>query len=86
MVRNLVRTVEFGASKKSAVNTQEVYTYVFDAVLMAILMVVFVFWHPGRLVIRVRRMEKQSRFELSMREDPTAADVPLAGYNRFQVS
>lgn len=86
MVRNLVRTIEFGATKKSAVNTQEVYIYIFDAALMAISMVVFVVWHPGRLVMRVRRMEKQSRFEFSMRDAPNAADVPLTGCNRSRFS
>ncbi|RJE25028.1 RTA1 domain protein [Aspergillus sclerotialis] len=71
MVRNLVRTIEFGASKESAVNTQEAYIYVFDAAMMAISMAVFVVWHPGRLIRRVRKEDKYT----------SMADVPLTRYD-----
>lgn len=70
MVRNLVRTIEFGASKKSAVNTEEAYIYVFDGAMMAISMAVFVVWHPGRLIRRVRKEDKYA----------SMADVPLTRY------
>ncbi|KAL4913314.1 RTA1 like protein-domain-containing protein [Aspergillus aurantiobrunneus] len=58
IVRNLVRTVEFGAPKGADVRRREVYIYVFDAALMAVLMGVWVVWHPGRLVKRVRRVKR----------------------------
>lgn len=71
IVRNLVRTIEFGASKGSAVNTQEAYIYVFDAAMMAISMAVVVVWHPGRLIRRLRKEDKYTPM----------ADVPLTRYD-----
>ncbi|KAI9374118.1 RTA1 like protein-domain-containing protein [Aspergillus egyptiacus] len=58
MVRSLVRTVEFGSGKGAEVKTNEAYIYVFDAALMGIVMVVWCFWHPGRLVMRARRFRE----------------------------
>ncbi|KAL4883212.1 RTA1 like protein-domain-containing protein [Aspergillus karnatakaensis] len=55
IVRNLVRTIEFGAPKGADVRAREVYIYVFDAALMAVAMGVWVVFHPGRLVKRARR-------------------------------
>ena len=58
MVRNLVRTIEFGADRTAAVNTQEVYIYIFDAFMMFAAMAVLLIYHPGRLIKKVRRMGK----------------------------
>ncbi|KAL2810076.1 RTA1 like protein-domain-containing protein [Aspergillus granulosus] len=55
VVRNLVRTIEFGSPKGSDVREREVYIYVFDAGLMSVMMGVWCFWHPGRLIKRARR-------------------------------
>ncbi|KAL5356083.1 RTA1 like protein-domain-containing protein [Aspergillus floccosus] len=82
MVRNLVRTIEFGAGKGSALNTQEVYIYVFDAGLMTICMAVLVLWHPGKLVKGARRANKASMMCEPMVEERCSADVPLTGYRR----
>ncbi|PLN84064.1 RTA1 like protein-domain-containing protein [Aspergillus taichungensis] len=58
IVRNLVRTVEFGAPKGADVRQREVYIYVFDGGLMAVLMGLWTIWHPGRLVKRARRVKR----------------------------
>ena len=58
IVRNLVRTVEFGAPKGADVRQREVYIYVFDGGLMAVLMGLWIIWHPGRLVKRARRVKR----------------------------
>ncbi|KAJ5740586.1 hypothetical protein N7493_000458 [Penicillium malachiteum] len=58
MIRNLVRTIQFGASRTAAVNTSEVYIYVFDAFMMFLSMLVFMVYHPGRLIKRSRRLAK----------------------------
>ncbi|RHZ55490.1 hypothetical protein CDV55_105482 [Aspergillus turcosus] len=77
MVRNLVRTVQFGSGKGSALNTEEAYIYVFDAGLMACSIGVLIVWHPGRLVLRALKARKASELCGQM-ENP--ADIPLAGY------
>lgn len=58
VVRNLVRMVEFGSPHGADVRSREVYIYVFDAALMAVLMGVWVVWHPGRLVKKARRVKR----------------------------
>ncbi|KAL3476040.1 RTA1 like protein-domain-containing protein, partial [Aspergillus californicus] len=47
IVRNLVRTIEFGSPAGSSVKETEVYIYIFDGGLMALMMGVWCFWHPG---------------------------------------
>ncbi|KAJ5704979.1 hypothetical protein N7536_000668 [Penicillium majusculum] len=58
MVRNLVRTIQFGAGQKTDVNTKEVYIYVFDAFLMFFTMLVLIIYHPGRLIKKAHRLTK----------------------------
>ncbi|CAI7616806.1 unnamed protein product [Penicillium viridicatum] len=58
MVRNLVRTIQFGAGQKTEVNTKEVYIYVFDAFLMFFTMLVLTIYHPGRLIKKAHRLAK----------------------------
>ncbi|GFG22451.1 protein RTA1 [Aspergillus udagawae] len=77
MVRNLVRTIQFGSEKGSALNTEEVYIYVFDAALMACSIGLLIVWHPGRLVRRAQKANKASQLCGQMQD---AADIPLTGY------
>ncbi|KAL4733081.1 RTA1 like protein-domain-containing protein [Aspergillus similis] len=58
VVRNLVRTIEFGSPHGADVRRREVYIYVFDGVLMACVMVLWLVWHPGRLIRAARRARK----------------------------
>lgn len=56
IIRNLVRTIQFGANRLSPVNTQEAYIYVFDALMMFISMAVLLIYHPGKLIRNARKL------------------------------
>ncbi|KAF4177570.1 hypothetical protein CNMCM8927_009393 [Aspergillus lentulus] len=77
MVRNLVRTIQFGSPKGSPLSTEEAYIYVFDAALMLGSIGVLVVWHPGRLVRRAQKATKASQMCVQMEDAP---DIPLTGY------
>ncbi|XRM45303.1 hypothetical protein ABZX51_008401 [Aspergillus tubingensis] len=62
MLRNLVRTVQFGANETSPLNTQEVYIYVFDAALMFISMAVLAVYHPGTMIKKARRTKEAAEY------------------------
>ncbi|GCB19014.1 protein RTA1 [Aspergillus awamori] len=62
MVRNLVRTVQFGANETSPLNTEEVYIYVFDAALMFASMAVLAVYHPGTLIKKARRTKEAAEY------------------------
>lgn len=79
MIRNLVRTIQFGASSKAAVNTSEVYIYVFDAAMMFISLLVLAVYHPGLLIKNARRLG-QTDFQRLDTPDMTAENVPLTEY------
>jgi hypothetical protein len=80
MVRNLVRTIQFGSSENSPINTKEVYIYVFDAFLMFFSMFVLVVYHPGRLIKKARRLGKVADFHEPLTSENRMSDVPLAPY------
>ncbi|KAJ5653748.1 hypothetical protein N7490_000751 [Penicillium lividum] len=78
MVRNLVRTIQFGASQTAPINTSEVYIYVFDAFMMFLSMFVLAVYHPGLLVKKARRLGKTDFERLS---SPVRSEhVPLTEY------
>ncbi|PYH31669.1 RTA1 domain-containing protein [Aspergillus neoniger CBS 115656] len=62
MLRNLVRTVQFGANETSPLNTQEVYIYVFDAALMFVSMAVLAVYHPGTMIKKARRTKEAAEY------------------------
>lgn len=55
ILRNLVRTIQFGSVQTSAVNTKEVFIYIFDAFLMVVVLIALAVYHPGRLVRMAHR-------------------------------
>lgn len=77
MVRNLVRTIQFGAGRMAAVNTEEVYIYVFDGFLMFLVLLVLIVLHPGRFVKRVRRLVKVGAFHGPLTAEAEGGHVPL---------
>ncbi|KAJ5946351.1 hypothetical protein N7454_003190 [Penicillium verhagenii] len=83
MLRNLVRTVQFGASSTAGVNTSEAYIYVFDAFMMFFSMFVLVFLHPGLLIKKARRFGKM-HFERLGTPQRGEEDVPLTRYKSEQ--
>ncbi|KAJ5399744.1 RTA-like protein [Penicillium sp. CMV-2018d] len=76
MLRNLVRTIQFGASKDSVLNQKEVYIYVFDGFLMFFSMVVLGVYHPGLLIKKARRLAKVADFHEPLR----TPDIQLTQY------
>ncbi|KAL1859082.1 hypothetical protein Plec18170_002196, partial [Paecilomyces lecythidis] len=80
-IRNLVRTIQFGADKNSSINTKEAYIYVFDAVFMLVSMAVLAVWHPGLLIKRARKAnEMEKRYGDMGQEGSNMQDVPLVSY------
>ncbi|KAL2128977.1 hypothetical protein VTI74DRAFT_8400 [Chaetomium olivicolor] len=59
LVRSVVRGAEFLQGMDGFVASHEVFIYVFDAVPMLIVMVVFLLLHPSRLVREVARLESK---------------------------
>jgi hypothetical protein len=80
MVRNLVRTIQFGASKTPPINTKEVYIYVFDGFLMFFSMLVLIVYHPGLLIKKARRWGKAADFHEPLTSETHSVNVPLAQY------
>ncbi|KAJ6012266.1 hypothetical protein N7522_002621 [Penicillium canescens] len=72
MLRNLVRTIQFGAGRTADVNTKEAYIYVFDAFLMFLTMLVLMVYHPGRLIKKARYLTKMGMFDERMGERNSA--------------
>ncbi|KAJ5098760.1 hypothetical protein N7532_005761 [Penicillium argentinense] len=82
MVRNLVRTIQFGASRTTDVNTKEAYIYVFDAFLMFLSMLVLIIYHPGKLIKKLRQLSKADVFGNSLQaEERDSLQVPLTQYD-----
>ncbi|CRG87355.1 Protein RTM1 [Talaromyces islandicus] len=66
IIRNLVRTIQFGASRLSPINTQEAYIYVFDASLLFISVGVLLVYHPGKLIKKARRLASVNQLHGSL--------------------
>jgi hypothetical protein len=49
LVRSVFRVVEYLQGNAGYLLRHELYLYVFDAVLMALCMVIFLFYHPSRI-------------------------------------
>lgn len=81
MVRNLVRTIQFGAGGEADVNQKEAYIYVFDAFLMLLAMVVLLIYHPGKLIKAARRATMVEDFHGPLMENRNSG-VPLNAYEQ----
>lgn len=66
LIRNLVRIVEYVQGADGAVASSEVYLYVFDALPMLAVVVLFTVLYPGRLIKRTKRAPKASGDGLDM--------------------
>ena len=58
MVRSVVRCVAYIQGFKGYINAHEVYLYVFDAVLMFGVMVIFNIYHPSEVQAMLRGVEE----------------------------
>ncbi|KAI0517646.1 RTA1-domain-containing protein [Xylaria bambusicola] len=57
IVRSIVRTVEYVQGPDGFVISHEAFIYIFDAVLMWLVMAIYTVLHPGRLVRDTRRQK-----------------------------
>jgi hypothetical protein len=66
-VRNLVRAVQFGQGANGMVSSSEAFIYLFDAVMMWLVLLVVLFLHPGKLsrAVRQREIRKGDAEEIS---------------------
>ncbi|KAL6886759.1 RTA1 like domain-containing protein [Trichoderma evansii] len=51
MVRSVFRVAEFASGFSGPLQSSEAYIYIFDATLMFITSGLFIFWHPGSIVV-----------------------------------
>ncbi|CAG8006830.1 unnamed protein product [Penicillium salamii] len=77
MLRNLVRTIQFGVSKSSALNQKELFIYLFDAFPMFFSMLVLAVCHPGLLIKKARRLGKVAAFHDPLMSGDHMSDIPL---------
>ncbi|OTA76883.1 hypothetical protein M434DRAFT_87886 [Hypoxylon sp. CO27-5] len=73
MVRNIFRTVEFAEGQDGYLLSHEWTVYVFDAILMLAVMVIFLVWYPSNL--------KQSPEPQWMHSDGTDVNLAEQGQN-----
>ncbi|KAH6683481.1 RTA1 like protein-domain-containing protein [Plectosphaerella plurivora] len=64
MVRSIFRVIEYAMGKDGILMSNEVYIYVFDAVLIFICAAAFVIWHPSRAVSADRQRKISGEIEL----------------------
>jgi hypothetical protein len=72
-IRNIFRLVEFIAGHDSYLFLNEWPVYVFDGVLMLVVMVVFYVWYPPRLQTDVGT---ESMIELTSEDNTPAEEIP----------
>ena len=65
-VRSIFRVVEFIQGPRGTLMTNEVYMYVFDAVLMFLVLVVFNVYHPRTIITKVDKVTAAMRLESRM--------------------
>jgi hypothetical protein len=72
-IRNIFRLVEFIAGHDSYLFLNEWPVYVFDGVLMLVVMVVFYVWYPPQLQTDVGT---ESMMELTSEDNTAAEEIP----------
>ncbi|CEI63826.1 hypothetical protein FVEN_g9133 [Fusarium venenatum] len=70
LVRNIFRVVEFVMDKEGYLQQKEWPTFLFDSVLMFLVMVAFYIWYPGDITSRLRdsTIELVPKRKINMRE------------------
>jgi tellurite resistance protein TehA-like permease len=54
MIRSVLRIVEYVMGQDGILLAHEIYLYIFDAMLMFIMMVLFNAWHPSKIIHKAR--------------------------------
>ncbi|KAJ2989742.1 hypothetical protein NUW58_g3313 [Xylaria curta] len=63
VVRSIVRTIEYLQGEDGFVISHEEFIYVFDALPMFLVMIIYLALHPGRLIRHGRRLSMKEKFE-----------------------
>lgn len=58
LVRSVFRVAEYIMGKDSVLQTKEVYIYIFDALLMALVVVSFNWFHPSRVINKMADVKR----------------------------
>lgn len=73
LVRSIFRVIEYLQGNAGYLISHEIFLYVFDTILMAVVMVIFLIWYVEHLESKKTRSHKHNRSdEYSLREAPSA--------------
>lgn len=61
MIRSLFRMIEFAMGGDNVLMQSEVYLFVLDGVLMVFVGLMFLWWHPGRVLIGYKEIGRGSK-------------------------
>jgi hypothetical protein len=64
LVRSVFRVVEYAMGKDGVLMSNEVYIYIFDALLIFICAAVFNIWHPSRIVSAYKKTKLSNDIRL----------------------
>jgi hypothetical protein len=69
LLRNLVRIIEFVQGNEGSIATHETFLYVFDAVPIFLVILLFTVFYPGRLTKAARRIEKNKSDSMQLTDN-----------------
>ena len=78
LIRNFIRIVKFKGGDDGFLLSEEWPLYLFDGGFMLIIVVMMAVVHPGRLVRKVTKMNKQGGLEMNYRDSAREPFRPLA--------
>lgn len=65
LIRSVFRVIEYAMGKDGVLMSNEVYIYIFDALLVFTCVVIFNAWHPSRVVSMYNRLKASNDVEMS---------------------
>ena len=72
LIRSLFRMIEYSMGQDSVLMRSEAYLLVFDGVLMLLVSVVFLWYHPGKILIGYKNVDGRQDVETSGDSYPMA--------------
>jgi hypothetical protein len=83
LVRSVFRVVEYAMGKDGVLMSNEVYIYIFDALLIFICVALFNIRHPSRIVLANKQTKANKRTKTNKMK--MSKDVPLESVSRHTV-
>lgn len=77
MVRSLFRMAEFGMGSDGVLQSNEVYLFVLDGLLMLLVTLAFLWYHPGDILVGYKSVEAQP--DLESRIGSRGENFPMVG-------